>query len=74
MTSRCRRPTCVPPLIEGIICPSTSARALSYGIQRQVSDAPIGVMTSPRRTSGSGRFQTRSSESASRLIRTSLYW
>ncbi len=35
--------------------------------------APIGVITSSRNTSGSGRFHTRSSEMAKRFTRTSLY-
>ncbi len=63
----------VPPLTDGIRVPSTSTQLLAYGTHFHVVDAPIGSMTSARNTSGTGVPNVRSSDSAKRLIRTSLY-
>ena len=50
-----------------------STYAFVYGTHFHVVDAPIGFITSSRNTSGIGFLNTRSSDSAKRFIRTSLY-
>ena len=66
-------PQRVPPLTDAMRLPSMLAYAFVYGTHFQVVEAPIGFITSSRKTSGIGFLNNRSNESAKRLMRTSLY-
>ena len=66
-------PQRVPPLTDAIRLPSMFTYAFVYGTHFQVVEAPIGIITSSRNTSGICFLKSSSSESENRLIRTSLY-